>query len=149
MQRLEYFDMLPAWMFDDFKGIHENGPAAYGLSQGEWRQFIYDRYEHMVEGFKLNYMGVERRRRLQDAVRKTVSSCADLESANAILDTYGPLCGPTCYCRTEGEDVRSYVMRRELWLDYSSEWNGAHHGWLDAFRAHQKRKALQWSSREM
>lgn len=138
--RLEYFATLPEWMSEEFTSIHEKGPAAFGLSDGEWRQYCTDRWEHIVEGHRLCDINVERHRRLREAARAAVASCTDMDTADAICESYRRDDALACRCLLDGEDVRAYVMRQEEWWDGLFRSSGAMSGnWELSCR-------LDWSS---
>ncbi|MBQ3329234.1 MAG: hypothetical protein IJI35_14660 [Kiritimatiellae bacterium] len=128
IERLMYFATLPEWMSEEFKSIHEKGPAAYGLSTGEWRQYCIDRWEHIVEGAKLGDINAERHRRLQEAARAAVASCPDMDAADALCESYRRDDALACQHLLDGEDVRAYVMRQEKWWDGLFESFGAMSG---------------------
>ena len=132
IERMEYFATLPEWMSEEFTSIHEKGPAAFGLSDGEWRQYCVDRWEHIVEGAKLGDLCAERHTRLYDAARAAVASCEGIHEAEAACDSYRKPCGPYRDHMVEGEEVRSFVMGREVWFDSLFESLGATSGLLES-----------------
>ena len=139
--RVGYFESLPGWMFHDFKKIHERGPAAYGLTGGEWRQFYTDRARHMAEGLRLGEIASERRRRLMEAARAEVASCPTLDAARAAMERRAPVLGPGRPWRmADGGDVREFVMRGEQSADESAAWRGAAAGYADACLADFERR---------
>ena len=147
VQRLEYFAELPRWMLDEFGQIAERGPAAYGLTPGEWEQLCADRWAHLVEGFKLGDISKERHRRLHDAARRAVSSCADVDAARAMKRGYDVPEGPPCHYRTDGETIRDFVQREERYYDAVHESFGASSGWFEVLDA-DRRREIERAKRE-
>ena len=144
--RMEYFDSLPAWMHDDFKSIHEQGPENWGLTRGEWDAYVLDRWHHICEGERLSDIRTERLRRLSAASRAVVEACADLESAEAVLASYALPQGPRCYGKTPEESFAGYMARTEAYDDAHAEHDGASDGMFAVYErevARRREEALR------
>lgn len=126
--RLEYFGALPAFLHDDFKLIHEQGPEAWGLTGSEWDEYVLDLRDHVVACDGLDDMRSERHRRLSDAARQAVESCADLDAAQAKRALFGIPQGPVCPWKTDEESMSGYFLRIEGRFDAWAESAGADSG---------------------
>ena len=80
VQRLEYFDTLPAFMHDDFAEIHAQGPEKWGISRCEWDAHVLDLWEHIGEALTLADVRNERSKRLSNAAYAAVISCDDYDT---------------------------------------------------------------------
>ena len=139
VERLEYFDALPDFLHFDFKKILEQGPERWGVTRGEWDEYVADRWLHIVEAQRLHDARMERSHRLSEGARAAVSACVDMESANAVRGSYGLIAGDFSPWKNEDETMVAFVERSERFSDSVAEWHGA----MDGFKAVVDRECKQ------
>ena len=133
-EREAYFATVPAWMFSESESISDAGPAAYGLSDGEWSAFLSDRAEHAVEGARLSAIATERRDRLREAARADVASRSTWVDAQAAHDRYSAA-EDAARALVGSGDVHESIRALERYLDAAHASLGAMVGWLDAWES--------------